>query len=101
MIKALIYKPQKSPMQSGKKNTNYWVLEISDKGTYEIDPLTGWKGMLDSTGLITLKFNNKGDAIFYADKNGIDYEIVEDTKKKVKIKSYADNFKYKRKKTDI
>ena len=41
---------------------------------------------------ILLLFSSKDNAIKYAKKNKIDYEIIEPKNKKVIKKSYADNF---------
>ena len=70
------------------------------KKSFEEDPLTGWKGNT-SRHHLKLKFDSKQQAIDYANKNNLDYDIVEENIKKFRQKSYADNFKYKRIRTDI
>ena len=96
----IIYKNKKTPTQSGDKNEKFWVLEKNIEKVFEEDPLTGWKG--STTGnFLKLKFNSKQEAINYANKNNLDYDIIEETVKKFRHKSYADNFKYKRIRTDI
>ena len=42
---------------------------------------------------IELKFSSKEEAVSYAKKNSIDYEVLETSERKVINKSYADNFK--------
>ena len=91
MKKAKIYKPSKTAMQSGKKKFNKWILEFitEDPG---INPLMGWESSTDTYGELKLDFSTKELAIEYAKKNNIDFELIEPNKRKVTLKSYADNF---------
>ena len=99
-MKYIIYKNKKSPTQSGKLHKDFWVLEhINDKGV-KTDLLTGWK-TTEINLTKKMKFSNKEDAISYALKNNIDFEILKEVNKKISNKSYADNFKFKRVRTDI
>ena len=91
MKKAKIYKPSKSAMQSGNKNSNKWIIEfITDRPG--INPLMGWESSTDTYGEVKLEFENKNLAINYANKNKINYEIIEPKVRKINKKSYADNF---------
>ena len=99
-MKYLIYKNKKSPTQSGFKRDNYWLLEDTTCSSYNKDTLTGWKGE-DLTNKVRLKFETKKEAVYYASKHMLDYDIEEEVEKSIKEKSYADNFKYKRIRTDI
>jgi len=91
MKKAKIYKPSKTAMQSGILNTKNWLLEFEtlNKG---VDPLTGWETSIDTMSEVKLEFNTIEQAISYAKKNNIDYNIIENKKKKIIKKSYSDNF---------
>lgn len=92
---ARIYCPTKNAMQSGIKNTRRWVLEyIAEKGK-SLDPLMGWTGSSDMAGQINLKFDSRDDAVSYAKRNGIAFEVTEPKTRKVRIKSYADVFSYR------
>ena len=91
MIKAKIYKPTKTAMQSGKRNTKNWLLEFDTLDT-GIDPLMGWQTSKDTMSEVKLEFISKDQAINYAKKNNIDYYIVEPQKRKTIKKSYSDNF---------
>ena len=91
MRKAKIYKPTKTAMQSGKKNTKNWLLEFDTLDT-GINHLMGWETSQDTMSEIKLEFSNKEQAINYAKKNNIDYYLVEPQKRKIIKKSYADNF---------
>ena len=91
MKKAKIYIPAKTAMQSGKNKNNQWLLEYFRKNTTN-DYLMNWTSSTDTQSQVKLPFQTKEEAIAYAKKNNIDYEIIEPKKSKPKIKSYADNF---------
>ena len=92
-MKAKIFKPAKTAMQSGRAKYNKWVLKFSDKKNQLKDTMMGWNGGSSTISQIELKFSSKEEAVNYAKKNGIDYEVLETRERKVINKSYADNFK--------
>ena len=91
MKKAKIYIPSKTAMQSGKNKSKNWILEFEKKQTSN-DHLMNWTSSNDTQSQVKLTFENKEEAMSYAKKNNIDFEIVEPKKSKLIIKSYADNF---------
>ena len=91
MKKAKIYKPSKTAMQSGKRNTKKWFLEFDTLDT-GINPLMGWETSNDTMSEVKLEFSTKEEALNYANKNNIEYYIVETRKDKIIKKSYSDNF---------
>ena len=91
MRKAKIYKPAKTAMQSGLRNTKNWMLEFDTLNT-GIDPLMGWETSKDTMSEVKLEFKTKDQAINYAKKNNINYYVAEPQKKKIIKKSYSDNF---------
>jgi len=91
MRKAKIYKPSKTAMQSGKRNTKNWILEFDTLNT-GINPLTGWETSKDTMSEVKLEFEKKEEAINYAKKNNIDYYIIDPQESKIIKKSYTDNF---------
>ena len=91
MNKAIIYIPNKSPMQSGVAKNNKWVLEFITKDPTK-NPLIGWESSSDTLVEIKLEFSTKELAINYAKKKKIDFELIEPKKRKIVKKSYADNF---------
>ena len=91
MKKAKIYKPTKTAMQSGKRSTKKWLLEF-DTLNPGVNPLMGWVSSIDTMSEVKLKFSTKEQAINYAKKNNIDYNVIEPQKRKIIKKSYADNF---------
>ena len=91
MKKVKIYKPAKTAMQSGKRNTKKWLLEF-DTLDNQVNPLMGWESSIDTMSEVKLEFSSKEEAINYAKKNNMDYYIVEPEKSEIVKKSYAENF---------
>jgi len=57
-----------------------------------INPLMGWESSTDTFSELNLEFSSKEKAIEYAKKNKIEFEIIEEKKRKIIKKSYSDNF---------
>ena len=91
MNKAIIYIPNKNPMQSGTAKNNRWALEFKTKNPTK-NPLMGWESSSDTLTELKLEFSSKELAINYAKKNKIDFDLIEPKKRKTVKKSYADNF---------
>ena len=92
-MKAKIYKPSKTAMQSGRSKYNKWVLKFNNNRNQKKDSLMGWNGGSNTISQVELKFDTKEDAINYAKRNDIEYVVLESSERKVITKSYADNFK--------
>ena len=86
MRKAKIYKPTKTVMQSGERNTKNWILEFDTLNT-GINPLMGWESSKDTMSEVKLEFSTKEQAINFAKKNNINYYIIEPQKRKIIKKS--------------
>ena len=78
-------------MQSGLGKTDKWILEYETNDPTS-NPLMGWESSNDTLGELKLEFSSKENALNYAKKMKIDYEIIEPKKRKIVKKSYADNF---------
>ena len=91
MKKAKIFKPSKTAMQSGLAKSDKWVIEYITDET-GINPLMGWESSTDTLSELKLEFSSKDLAIEYAKKNKIDFEIIDEKKRKIVRKSYSDNF---------
>ena len=91
MSKAIIYIPNKNPMQSGNAKNSKWILEFLTKDPTR-NPLMGWESSSDTLSELKLEFSSKDLAINYAKKNKIDFNLIEPKKRKTVKKSYADNF---------
>mgnify|MGYP001296226193 FL=1 len=92
-MKAKIYKPSKTAMQSGRSKFNKWVLKFNNNRNQKKDSLMGWNGGSNTISQVELKFDTKEDAVNYAKRNDIEYVVLESSERKVITKSYADNFK--------
>ena len=94
---ARIYKPAKTAMQSGRAKTHLWVLEYEPATPKVVDPLMGWTGSSDmKADQLRLKFETREAAIYYAERRGIDYRVEDQHERRIKPKSYADNFRWQR-----
>ena len=94
---ARIFKPAKNAMQSGKANTKDWVLEFEPASARTSDPLMGWTSSSDMNGQIRLMFETREEAVGYAQRHGIAFQLIEPRETKRIIKAYADNFAFGRK----
>jgi len=96
MIEVCIYKPAKTAMQSGHGNTRDWVLEFEPGAPKVTDPLMGWIGSADTRGQVRLRFGGKEEAVAFANKHGLAYRVQEPRTRRIRPKSYADNFSFRR-----
>lgn len=93
---ARIYRPAKNAMQSGRANTKEWLLVFEQEAGREIEPLMGWTASRDMKQELRLEFDTKEQAIAYAEREGIPYQLVEPKERRSKPKSYSDNFRFDR-----
>jgi hypothetical protein len=94
---ARIYRPAKTAMQSGRARTRDWLLEFEPAAARSNDPLTGWTQSTDMNGQVVLGFDTREEAVAYARKHGIAFQLFEPKEPKKIIKAYADNFAVGRK----
>ena len=78
-------------MQSGKAKTKKWLLRFEDDKN-GVNPLMGWESSYNTLSELNLEFSTKEDAIKYAKKNNVNFEIIEPKGRKIIKKSYTDNF---------
>ena len=90
-MKAKIYKPSKTAMQSGNSKFNKWILEYTTVNRIT-NPLMGWESSSNTLDEVKLEFSSKELALDYVKKNKIDYELIEPKKRKIVKKSYSNNF---------
>ena len=95
-MRARIFQPPKTAMQSGWAKTHAWVLEFVNAQARTADPLMGWTGGGDTQTQVKLIFETQDEAIAYAQRNGIEFDLELPQTRRVKPKAYADNFKYGR-----
>lgn len=95
---AQIYRPARSAMTSGTRNTEQWLLEFTPETPKTVDPLMGWTGSLDTNRQVRLRFDTKEAAIAYAERHGIPYTVDEPKLRKPNIRphGYGGNFAHDR-----
>lgn len=95
-MRARIFRNPKTAMQSGTAGTDNWVLAWEPSDRERNDPLMGWWGSGDMQGQVRLRFDTKEEAIAYAEKHGIAYDIELPPPRRSRPKVYADNFRWGR-----
>ena len=93
-MKARIYKPAKSAMQSGRGHLENWVLEYESETTKAPEALMGWVSSGDTKGQVSLKFQTLQDAETFAKNKNIEYTVLQPRERKVKPRNYGDSFRY-------
>lgn len=94
MATARIYRPAKTAMQSGRAKTRHWVLEFERTTPRTHDPLMGWTSSSDMPAdQVRLRFPTREEAIAYAERNGIAYQVQVPRERAVRPRVYADNFR--------
>lgn len=89
---AKIYRPARNAMQSGTAKSQDWVLEFDSQTPRTVDPLMGWIGNADTNTQVRMTFETREEAIDYARRQGIAFQVTEPREPKRVIKAYADNF---------
>lgn len=92
-MSARIYQRPKNAMQSGKARTSDWLLEFAPAEARQADPLMGWAGSGDTQAQVVLKFASEAEARGYADRHGIAAHVTATPPRRLKLQSYADNFR--------
>ncbi len=95
-MRARIFQQPKSSMQSGNATTHDWLLEYGQSEQRHSDPLMGWFGSGDTRSQLHLRFPTKEDAIAYADRESIPYDVELSAARVRRPKAYADNFRFDR-----
>lgn len=93
---ARIYRPAKSAMQSGLAKTHDWVLEFEPASARTPNPLTGWTASDDMNGQVRISFDTREEAVAYAQRHGIPFQLQSPNTPRKIIKAYADNFAVQR-----
>lgn len=98
-MRARIYQPAKTAMQSGTAKTTGWVLEFAPASAREVDPLMGWTSSSDTQTQVKLRFDSREAAEAYATAKGIEFDVSEPQKRKplIRQRGYGENFATDRK----
>ena len=81
-------------MQSGRAKTKSWVMECDLETRRQPEALMGWIASGDTLNQIKMTFDTFEEAIALAEKNGWTYTVIEPKQRKLKGRTYLDNFKY-------
>lgn len=84
-------------MQSGTARSREWQLEFEPSEKQVVEPLMGWTSSGDTRRQVRLNFETRDEAVAYAEKHGIPYQVFEPRERKPNIRAYADNFRFDRK----
>jgi hypothetical protein len=95
-MRARIFQQPKTAMQSGVAGTDEWVLDFEPTDRQHQDPLMGWNGGASTQSQVRLLFASKDEAVAYAERNGLAFDLELPTPRVYKPKVYADNFKFGR-----
>ena len=98
-MRARIYQPAKTAMQSGTAKARGWVLEFAPASAREVDPLMGWTSSTDTQGQVKLRFDTLEAAQDYARAHGIEAVVTlpHDRKPVIRARGYGENFATDRK----
>ena len=97
MTRARIFLPPKSAMQSGWAKPRRWVLQFEPQMAKQLDPLMGWTGSGDMLATqVRLSFETRDEAIAYAERHGIPFDLEIPAEHRRQSKAYADNFRFDR-----
>lgn len=98
-MRARIYQPARTAMQSGTAKTHGWVLEFAQGAAREVDPLMGWTSSGDTQAQVRLRFDTREAAEAYATARGIEFIVTEPRPRKSNIRprGYGENFATDRK----
>jgi hypothetical protein len=93
---ARIYKPARTAMQSGTAKTREWVLDYEPEQPREIEPLMGWTSSGDMRQQVRLRFPTAEEAVAYAERHGIPYQVFDAKTSARRPIAYSDNFAFTR-----
>ena len=90
---ARLYQRYRNGMQASRALRGEWVLEFESKTPRRADPLMGWSGGADTQDQVQLIFPTPEAAMAYAGREGIECHLVAPSPRKLRLQSYADNFR--------
>ena len=93
-MRARIYQPARTAMQSGTAKAKGWVLEFAPETAREVDPLMGWTSSDDTQTQVRLSFDSREAAEAYAAEKQIGYDVTEPKPRKpnIRLRGYGENF---------
>ncbi|CAN6541978.1 unnamed protein product [Malus baccata var. baccata] len=95
--KVIIYSPARTASQQGSGKLGKWKINFVSTQKWE-NPLMGWTSTGDPyahVGDSTLGFDSEDAARSFAERHGWDYVVKRRQTPLLRVKAYADNFKFK------
>ncbi|XP_022977437.1 NADH dehydrogenase [ubiquinone] iron-sulfur protein 4, mitochondrial-like [Cucurbita maxima] len=95
--RVVIYSPARTASQQGSGKVGKWKINFMSTQKWE-NPLMGWTSTGDpyaNVGDSALSFDSEEAAKEFADKHGWEYVVKKRHTPLLKVKAYADNFKWK------
>ncbi|KAL2522663.1 NADH dehydrogenase [ubiquinone] iron-sulfur protein 4 [Forsythia ovata] len=95
--KVLIYSPARTASQQGSGKVGRWKINFMSTQKWE-NPLMGWTSTGDPyshVGDSAISFDSEEAAMAFAERHGWEYTVKKRQTPLLKVKSYADNFKWK------
>ncbi|KAK1363704.1 NADH dehydrogenase [ubiquinone] iron-sulfur protein 4, mitochondrial [Heracleum sosnowskyi] len=95
--KVVIYSPARTASQQGSGKTGKWKINFVSTQKWE-NPLMGWTSTGDPyshVGESALNFDSEDAAKSFAERHGWEYAVKKRQTPLLKIKTYAENFKWK------
>jgi NADH dehydrogenase (ubiquinone) Fe-S protein 4 len=88
-----IFRPSKTAMQSGTKQSRSWRLEFDIQSKWE-NPLMGWTSSADPVQGLDMSFDTMEEAVRFAERQGWNIRVDAPAEKKYVKRLYAENFYY-------
>lgn len=85
-----IYRPARSVMQAGTRETRNWILEFEPATPLEIEPLMGWTASADPYATIRLEFPSCEAAVRHAERIGAHFRVKQPAPHRHRPKSYLE-----------
>jgi hypothetical protein len=95
-MSAKIYRPAKTAMQSGKAKTNLVGSGVRSGNAARHRPDHGLYRLGDTRQQLRADLRDSEQAVAYAERNGIEYRVIEPKDATRKSLSYSDNFRFSR-----
>ncbi|XP_038881462.1 NADH dehydrogenase [ubiquinone] iron-sulfur protein 4, mitochondrial [Benincasa hispida] len=95
--RVIIYSPARTASQQGSGKVGKWKINFMSTQKWE-NPLMGWTSTGDpyaNVGDSALSFDSEEAAKAFAEKHGWEYVVQKRHTPLLKVKAYADNFKWK------
>ncbi|XP_021908236.1 NADH dehydrogenase [ubiquinone] iron-sulfur protein 4, mitochondrial [Carica papaya] len=95
--RVVIYSPARTATQQGSGKVGRWKINFLSTQKWE-NPLMGWTSTGDpyaNVGDSALSFDSEEAAKAFAEKHGWEYVVKKQQTPLLKVKAYADNFKWK------